>query len=159
MRRTDFAADRRKVLRGSAAETIDEIADESLDLVYIDGDHTLRGIVVDLLSSWPKLRPGGIIVGDDFSPTIWQHPDSFEPTLVFPFAVHFAEARKAPIVAAPNNQFILLKPEGSQSTFTFIDREGLYPRTALLDQIDRRPRRVSRIGRISRRVRRALLGG
>lgn len=60
-------------LRASTKEARAQIADGSLDLVYIDGDHTLRGITIDLISLLPKVRPGGFIVGDDFSKTIWQH--------------------------------------------------------------------------------------
>lgn len=52
----------------------------------------LRGISVDLHRVHPKVRDGGWIGGDDFSPTIRQHKPEFEPTMVFPFAVYFAEA-------------------------------------------------------------------
>jgi len=37
--RTDFARERRIVLRGKTTEMIVEISDESLDFAYIDGDH------------------------------------------------------------------------------------------------------------------------
>src|SRR6056297_2500893 len=73
MSRTDFAIDKRRVLRGTTREKIDEIADGQLDFAYIDGDHTLKGISIDLLSVWPKIRDGGIVLGDDFSSSIWQH--------------------------------------------------------------------------------------
>ena len=44
LRKTDFAASRRIVLRGRTSAVIDEIPDQSLDFAYIDGDHTLKGI-------------------------------------------------------------------------------------------------------------------
>ena len=59
-----------------------------VDFTYVDGDHTLRGISIDLIRAWPNTKWLG---GDDFGP-IWQHGDSFEPSMVNPFAVHFAEA-------------------------------------------------------------------
>lgn len=40
--RTDFAKDKRKVLRGRTTDMIQKINDYSLDFIYIDGDHTLR---------------------------------------------------------------------------------------------------------------------
>ena len=46
--KTDFASSRRIVLRGRTSAVIDQIPDQSLDFAYIDGDHTLRGITVDL---------------------------------------------------------------------------------------------------------------
>jgi predicted O-methyltransferase YrrM len=36
------------------------------DLVYLDGDHTMRGFRADLELYWEILRPGGCLIGDDF---------------------------------------------------------------------------------------------
>lgn len=33
---------------------------------YLDGDHTLRGIMFDLNLYAPKVRPGGMVCGDDY---------------------------------------------------------------------------------------------
>src|SRR6266568_8067711 len=90
--KTDFAASRRIVLKGRTSAVIDEIPDQSLDFAYIDGDHTLKGITVDLTCVYPKVRVGGFLTGDDFTSSIWEHKTTFEPTLVYPFAVYFAEA-------------------------------------------------------------------
>jgi len=59
MTRTETHADKRVVLRGTTTEVIGKIDDGSLDLVYIDGDHTLRGIAIDLWKALPKVRDGG----------------------------------------------------------------------------------------------------
>ena len=99
--KTDFAARRRVILRGKTVEVIDQIPNGELDLAYIDGDHTLRGITIDLIRVYPKVRAGGFLGGDDFNRSIWQHNTSFEPTLVFPFAVYFAEAVGATIYGTP----------------------------------------------------------
>jgi len=64
--KTDFAASRRIVLRGRMSAVIDQIPDQSLDFAYIDGDHTLRGITMDLIQVLPKIKDGGLIGGDDF---------------------------------------------------------------------------------------------
>lgn len=58
MQKTSFAADKRIVLRGKTTEKIDEIADSSLDFAYVDGDHTLRGITIDLVRVYPKIKDG-----------------------------------------------------------------------------------------------------
>jgi hypothetical protein len=122
---TEFAADRRRVLRGKTTEMAGEIEDESLDFVYIDGDHTLRGITIDLISLWPKVKQGGWLAGDDFCESIWQHPANFEPTLIFPFAVHFAEAQRCKIYALPFNQYAIHK-SAPPAEFGFIDLTGTY---------------------------------
>lgn len=122
-------AERCRVLRGTTTEVLDRIPDGSLDAVYIDGDHTLKGITIDLVRAFPKVREGGLIAGDDFTASIWQHRTRFEPSLVFPFAVHFAEAVGARIHALPFDQFLIRKETGG--AFSFIDLAGRYPSTAL----------------------------
>jgi GR25 family glycosyltransferase involved in LPS biosynthesis/predicted O-methyltransferase YrrM len=42
--------------------------DKSLDFVFIDGEHSYRSVRADILAWLPKLKPGGIIAGDDFIP-------------------------------------------------------------------------------------------
>lgn len=142
LKNTNFAAQKRVILRGTTLEMIDQINDESLDLIYIDGDHTLRGICIDLISVWPKLKPGGLIVGDDFSPTIWQHSSEYEPTFVYPFAQYFAEAQNAPMVAAHRAQFIMIKPNGQNHGHRFLDVTGMYHTPNVLDQIEKKPTTV-----------------
>jgi len=138
MSRSQFAAERRIVLRGTTREKIQEIADGALDLAYIDGDHTLRGTTIDLVSVYPKVRGGGIIGGDDYTPSIWQHSEEFEPSLVCPFAAYFAESQGAPIVILPHNQFAIIKPTESGCPFRIIDTTQTYGQPLLLPQV--RPR-------------------
>ena len=133
LKRTDFAGSKRVVLRGKTTEVIDNIPDNSLDFSYIDGDHTLRGIAIDLIRVYPKMKTGGWIGGDDFYASVWQHPASFEPTLVFPFAVHFAEAVSAKIYALPHNQFLIEKSENG--TYEFVDLTGKYSDLGLRKQL------------------------
>jgi len=47
----------------AAAETF---KDGTLDLVYIDADHKWWSVVQDLAAWWPKVRPGGVMLGHDF---------------------------------------------------------------------------------------------
>jgi hypothetical protein len=131
IRATEFAAERRKVLQGTTLEVIDCIPDRSLDFIYVDGDHTLRGITIDLVALWPKLRHGGVLAGDDLCPSAWQHGPDFEPTGVFPFAVYFAEAIRRPMVALPFEQFAIVDTPGHR----FDDATGRYGDTSLLGAI------------------------
>lgn len=131
--KTAFAANKRVFLRGKTTEVIDQIPDNELDFAYVDGDHTLKGIAIDLIRVFPKVREGGWIGGDDFSASIWQHSGRFEPTLVFPFAVYFAEAMQLPIVALRGDQFIMQKSKGG--AYQFIDSTGKYRDTGLRKQL------------------------
>jgi hypothetical protein len=125
--------DRRVVLRGRTTEVADQIADGSLDFAYVDGDHTLRGITIDLHRIYPKVRDGGLIGGDDFTRSIWQHAERFEPTLVFPYAVYFAEAVGARLYALPHRQFLLEKASGG--VHEFVDLTGVYDSLELRQQM------------------------
>lgn len=134
MDKTEFAKEKRHILRGKTTEVVQDIKDQSLDFAYIDGDHTLKGITIDLSCIWSKVKPGGFIAGDDFCSTIWQHYDDYEPTLVFPYAVYFAEAMQTKIIALPFDQFLISKEENG---FEFIDlTKGKYKTRDLKDLIN-----------------------
>lgn len=131
--RTAFAAERIRFHRGTTLEVIAQVADSSIDFAYIDGDHTLQGITIDLHHAWPKVRIGGWLAGDDFCPSIWQHDATFEPTLVFPYAIYFAKAVGAPIFAVGHNQFLIWK--SPSAAFTFQDLFRTYPEVGLRTQM------------------------
>jgi len=49
-----------------SVEAAQQFDDESLDFVYIDGDHSY-GAVMDDIEVWiKKVKPGGILAGDDY---------------------------------------------------------------------------------------------
>lgn len=53
------------LLKGFSYKMAENIPDESLGLVYIDGDHTYEGARADIDSYWSKLVPGGIMCFHD----------------------------------------------------------------------------------------------
>lgn len=46
-----------------------DFADESLDVVWIDADHSYEAVKADLAAWYPKVKPGGWIGGDDWCMT------------------------------------------------------------------------------------------
>ena len=156
MQKTRAWADKRVVLRGKTTDVIHQVPDGALDFAYVDGDHTLRGITIDLVKVFPKIRAGGWVAGDDFSPSIWQHSEAYEPTLVCPFAIYFAEAVGARIYALPHKQFLI---EKTGAGYELVDLTGRYGALDLRSQFIRKgaeqsgPARLL-AGRIRRRLRR-----
>lgn len=153
MAATAFAAQKLCVLRGRTKDVIHQIPDQSLDFAYIDGDHTLRGVTIDLIRVLPKMKPGGIIGGDDFVPKPWPQSPKFEPTMVCPYSIYFAEACDLPIFALPDDQFLI--QNRTESGFSFTDLTGNYgdislsrgtdePRPAKRGNALRRARRLAR---------------
>jgi predicted O-methyltransferase YrrM len=58
--------DRFKIIRSKFKDCQDQIEDNSIDLIFVDGDHTYDGVIADLEVSWKKInKNGGILCGDD----------------------------------------------------------------------------------------------
>lgn len=53
-------------IRKEGYEAAKDIPDNSLDFVYIDGDHSFDYVMLDLIAWTRKVRPGGIVSGHDF---------------------------------------------------------------------------------------------
>lgn len=53
-------------MRDYSSQAVDKFADNSLDFVYIDGDHSFYEATFDIEKWSQKVRPGGIISGDDY---------------------------------------------------------------------------------------------
>ena len=49
-----------------SVEASKDFADESIDFVYIDANHSYASVESDILAWFPKVRVGGIIGGHDF---------------------------------------------------------------------------------------------
>lgn len=59
---------RAKLMRKKSEEGAISLPNHSVDLIYIDGDHTYEGVMKDLNSWWDKVNhQSGVICGDDFS--------------------------------------------------------------------------------------------
>jgi predicted O-methyltransferase YrrM len=56
-----------RVHRMSSEDAVDMFDDKSLDLVFIDGDHTHKGVLRDIENYLPKVKPGGTICGHDYA--------------------------------------------------------------------------------------------
>jgi predicted O-methyltransferase YrrM len=52
-------------MRGLSAETLRIHEDGSLDVAFVDGDHSVEGTYVDLRLMWSKVKPGGLLLVHD----------------------------------------------------------------------------------------------
>ena len=53
-------------LRERGKDAHSKFDDASLDWIFIDGDHTLKGIFADLWNYWSKVKSGGLVCGHDY---------------------------------------------------------------------------------------------
>jgi len=65
--RAKFSKKKVKVHRGLSEHVVSEFSNEYFDWVYIDGRHSYDGVLQDLTLYYPKVKPGGLIVGDDYN--------------------------------------------------------------------------------------------
>lgn len=58
-------------IRKYSSEAVKDFADESLDFVFIDGNHSFEYVVEDIAKWSKKVRKGGIVAGHDY----WRSAD------------------------------------------------------------------------------------
>lgn len=59
-------SDRYAIHRKCSLDAVAEFADESLDFVYVDANHSYQGALDDMLAWFPKVKPGGVFAGHDY---------------------------------------------------------------------------------------------
>jgi predicted O-methyltransferase YrrM len=63
--------------------------ENSIDFIYIDGNHSYKSLKKDFELFLPKLKKGGIIAGHDYDPNAWPevikaiHEEVGEPDIIF----------------------------------------------------------------------------
>jgi predicted O-methyltransferase YrrM len=72
-------ADRIELLKEHSVQASSRFEDRSLDLVFIDGCHEYEPVLADIKAWMPKVKPGGMLAGHDYS---WS---------MFPGVVHAVE--------------------------------------------------------------------
>ena len=55
-------------INGDSTEVYKQFEDESIDIIFIDGDHSHEGFIKDIKLWYPKVKTGGIVSGHDY---IW----------------------------------------------------------------------------------------
>lgn len=57
---------RARILKMDSTVAANSFENGCIDLVFIDGDHSYRGVKRDIAAWWPKVKPGGWIGGHDY---------------------------------------------------------------------------------------------
>ncbi len=89
--------------RMTSEEAVGLFEDDSLDWVYIDGDHHYAAVKADLQLWYPKVRPGGVLAGDDM------HTGGWWGDGVARAVAEFASAPNAPPLTVHGSQFCFRK--------------------------------------------------
>jgi hypothetical protein len=54
------------IIRKTSMEAVKDFADESIDFVYIDGNHLYKYVLEDIVEWTKKVKKGGVISGHDY---------------------------------------------------------------------------------------------
>ena len=128
--------EKRVVLRGRTLDVIDQIPDASLDFAYIDGDHTLRGITLDLVAAaGPKCATTAGSAATTSRRSIWQHGPRSSRRSCSPSRSTSPRRSARGSTRCPLKQFLIDLGAGA---FELVDLTGKYATTDLLSQV--RPR-------------------
>tara|TARA_R110002153_G_scaffold161310_3_gene313728 strand:- start:1515 stop:2153 length:639 start_codon:yes stop_codon:yes gene_type:complete len=60
------------MLRGLSSDMASRFEDNSLDLVYLDGNHAYEWVKEDIELWWPKIKKGGVLTGHDYLDMDWK---------------------------------------------------------------------------------------
>ena len=54
------------LIKKTSMEALSDFADDRLDFVYIDGNHSFKFVAEDIFEWSKKVKPGGVISGHDY---------------------------------------------------------------------------------------------
>ena len=75
--------DRQGVLRMTSVDAAATFLDNSIDFVFIDGNHEYKAVMADFRAWYPKLKKGGYFCGDDvFSTNLAEYDSDKNVTLI-----------------------------------------------------------------------------
>ena len=95
-----------EVHRCESGEAAVRFPDACFDWIYIDGNHLYEYVRADLELYDPKVRPGGLIAGDDYGERGWWEDG------VTRAVDEFVAGRGYEVVSFAASQFVLRKPGG-----------------------------------------------
>lgn len=78
---SEIAAGRFELFEGDSAYNLMKQPDHTYDLIYIDGDHRIAGVTKDVGAARLKVKPGGVLVFNDYS--LWDCTREGEPPATY----------------------------------------------------------------------------
>jgi hypothetical protein len=82
----DQYSDRAHLIRKRSLDALNEVQNETFDLIFLDGDHRFSTVAWELESFWPRVSQGGILAGDDYDwPDVARAANEFAIKITLPF--------------------------------------------------------------------------
>jgi SAM-dependent methyltransferase len=100
---TEIRSGQVRVHRGYSDVVLETLPDEYFDWIYVDGNHYYEFVKQDLELWFRKIKPGGLIAGDDYSEPGWWEDG------VRRAVDEFADSHGVQWVTVKHSQFVLRK--------------------------------------------------
>lgn len=66
-------------LLGRSHEILRTLPKESYDVIYVDGSHVTQDVMIDAVLAFDLLKPGGLLIFDDYAPVLRYWPQDIRP--------------------------------------------------------------------------------
>lgn len=93
------------IYRSPSATCLRDLVDGSLDMLYVDGDHSYEHVLMDFALGYHKVRKGGILVGDDWN---WKDKEGRRP--VRDAVVTFLQTHHVTFLHVQDGQILIRRP-------------------------------------------------
>lgn len=90
--------ERARIIREPASAAAQLFEPDSIDFVFVDGDHRYEQVRQDLEAWWPKVARGGVLMGDD-----WAWPGVARAVEEFASSIN----RDVVLIGSPSNDHLL----------------------------------------------------
>ncbi len=95
-----------EIFRGYSIKVAELFPDDYFDFIYVDGDHSYKGCLGDIKAWYPKMKPGMVLVGDDY----WE----YRTKTGFQFQVieavdDFAKEHSLEVHVLPRNRWAMIR--------------------------------------------------
>ena len=105
-------------LREYSSAAAKQIEDESVDFVWVDGNHSFDYVLDDLRTYWKKIRPGGVLAGHDYHARSAENGGDHPRAMVFEAVTSFSREVGVPVEewgkhrSGRSDSFSMRKPFG-----------------------------------------------
>lgn len=96
-----------KIFKERSEDVLPKLKKESFDIIYIDGAHDVKTVLIDAINSWNLLKNEGILIFDDYLMSVDDFPKSLRPQVAIDaFLLGFKNQLK---ILEKGQQVIVLK--------------------------------------------------
>jgi hypothetical protein len=99
-----------EIHRGYSDQLLAAFPDGYFDWLYVDGNHYYDFVLSDLTLGWQKLKPGGLMIGDDYD---WGKRDGYPVKRAVAEFMRQHEIQTRPKIV--HSQFVFSKPHAHEA--------------------------------------------